>query len=416
MASPSPKVNTVNQPYFNVPFQPLTNEDLNSSKGANLFSNVKQLQVGFGSRVFRADRDGMWAGAETFATAPWKVDWDGNMTASSVTISGYIPTGGALGDIGAGNITGTYIADGAIVTDKLAANAVVAAKIDVAELSAISADVGTITAGSITGVTITGGTVQTSASTSVERARMLNSKFEVLDVNNTVSGYLRGYKDALSGNGRSELQVNYIDILSYSGSTDYTRIYYATGAGGGWKVDINDGFDDELEFYGIPIAQSVGIGTVISGYKELTNNAGTLEWDGTPVGTGTVTSIATSGAITGGTITTTGTITHSTSAGYKHVPTGGATDQFLKYSASGTATWAYLAGTSCGSLIPSGSTTTLGNGSFYWDDLYVQDIYFVASSTNPTTNGQVIYYSNGGTVGLRMRLAGTNYQFDATSV
>lgn len=32
--------------------------------------------------------------------------------------------------------------------------------------------------------------------------------------------------------------------------------------------------------------------------------------------------------------------THPTSAGYKHIPTGGATGQILKYSASGTAVWA----------------------------------------------------------------------------
>ena len=57
-------------------------------------------------------------------------------------------------------------------------------------------------------------------------------------------------------------------------------------------------------------------------------------------GSGTVTSVATTGAITGGTITTSGTIAHSTSAGYKHVPSGGSSGQFLKYSSSGTAVWA----------------------------------------------------------------------------
>ena len=57
-------------------------------------------------------------------------------------------------------------------------------------------------------------------------------------------------------------------------------------------------------------------------------------------GSGTVTSVATTGAITGGTITTSGTIAHSTSAGYKHIPSGGASAQFLKYSSSGTAVWA----------------------------------------------------------------------------
>ena len=34
------------------------------------------------------------------------------------------------------------------------------------------------------------------------------------------------------------------------------------------------------------------------------------------------------------------TITHTATAGYKHIPTGGASGQFLKYTASGTAVWA----------------------------------------------------------------------------
>ena len=36
------------------------------------------------------------------------------------------------------------------------------------------------------------------------------------------------------------------------------------------------------------------------------------------------------------------TIAHSTSAGYKHIPSGGSTNQYLKYSSSGTATWATI--------------------------------------------------------------------------
>ena len=90
-------------------------------------------------------------------------------------------------------------------------------------------------------------------------------------------------------------------------------------------------------------------------------------------GNGTVTSVATTGAITGGTITSSGTIAHSTSAGYKHVPTAGAAGQFLKYSSSGTATWVghvldmnnylhiaqrYDAGTSTGGALSGGQWNT----------------------------------------------------------
>ena len=40
--------------------------------------------------------------------------------------------------------------------------------------------------------------------------------------------------------------------------------------------------------------------------------------------------------------------THPTTTGNKHIPTGGATDQYLKYSASGTAVWAAVSGGATG--------------------------------------------------------------------
>lgn len=138
-------------PYKNIPYLPLENADQTSRHGAQFFSNVKQLQVGFGSQVFRVDRAGMWAGAEAFADAPWSVDWDGNMIANSITLSGYVPTGGAAADVNAGATT--------VSGGKLTAGTVTADKINVSSLSAISANIGTITAGSLSAVTISGATV-----------------------------------------------------------------------------------------------------------------------------------------------------------------------------------------------------------------------------------------------------------------
>lgn len=113
--------------------------DLEPEDGKVDMTRVRSLQVGYGSSVLRIDRDGIWMGAKRFADAPFSVDMDGNMVATSFTISGYIPTGGALADVGVGNITGTYIAGGAITTAKLSATA-------------------------IDGMTITGAEIRTSAS------------------------------------------------------------------------------------------------------------------------------------------------------------------------------------------------------------------------------------------------------------
>jgi hypothetical protein len=88
----------------------------------------------------------------------------------------------------------------------------------------------------------------------------------------------------------------------------------------------------------------------------------TQDLDGRYVTSSGVTSIATSGSISGGTITASGTITHLTTAGHKHIPSGGATGQFLKYSASGTASWSTPQPNditdSFGTITPSGGVFT----------------------------------------------------------
>ncbi|MGL5099457.1 MAG: hypothetical protein ACRC6B_05395, partial [Fusobacteriaceae bacterium] len=59
-----------------------------------------------------------------------------------------------------------------------------------------------------------------------------------------------------------------------------------------------------------------------------------------------------SGSLTGGgDLTANRVITHLTTEGHKHIPSGGGAEQFLKYSASGTAAW---------SALPTATTTTLG--------------------------------------------------------
>ena len=107
-----------------------------------------------------------WAGKADPATAPFRVDKDGNMFGASVTLTGYIEDGGAAADVNANatTIAGGKITALSITASQIAAGAITATKISVSTLSAISADIGTITAGSISGITITGGTIQTASS------------------------------------------------------------------------------------------------------------------------------------------------------------------------------------------------------------------------------------------------------------
>jgi len=67
--------------------------------GNDLLGRVQSLQVGFGTKVLRIDRDGLWMGSEDFATAPFSVDMDGNMSATSLDLSDYLQVGEALDDL-----------------------------------------------------------------------------------------------------------------------------------------------------------------------------------------------------------------------------------------------------------------------------------------------------------------------------
>lgn len=109
---------------------------------------------------------------------------------------------------------------------------------------------------------------------------------------------------------------------------------------------------------------------------------------------GTVTSIATSGAITGGPITTSGTISHSTSAGYKHIPTSGSSGQYLKYGgSSGTASWA----SPDSSLSSSSTNATMPGSKAVYDAIQdaissITGISFEIVQTLPQTGSTGVIY------------------------
>ena len=53
----------------------------------------------------------------------------------------------------------------------------------------------------------------------------------------------------------------------------------------------------------------------------------------------------------------------------------------------------------------------LGSASDHWDWLYVNRVKFDTRSSNPTTNGQMVYYNSGNTHEMRVRIGGSNYRF-----
>lgn len=86
-------------PFTDIPNQALE-EKSNVRYGSDFFRDVAELQVGMGSTVMRVDQSGLWLGAERFADAPFSVDMQGNVTATSLSLG---TLSGSLDDIANGS-------------------------------------------------------------------------------------------------------------------------------------------------------------------------------------------------------------------------------------------------------------------------------------------------------------------------
>lgn len=92
--------------FVDVPEVPYEDEGANED---TVFGNA--MELGAGSSVFRVDQSGMWLGAAKYADAPFSVDMNGNLVATSADFSGTgytktvtfaqdsIPTSVAVGDL-----------------------------------------------------------------------------------------------------------------------------------------------------------------------------------------------------------------------------------------------------------------------------------------------------------------------------
>jgi hypothetical protein len=119
-------------------------------------------------------------------------------------------------------------------------------------------------------------------------------------------------------------------------------------------------------FWAIYQGQNVDVGTPSAGVVGLTELSAT----GTK----------SSSTYLSGANTWTVPYTHPTGAGDKHIPTAGATDQYLKYSASGTAVWADVSG---------GATGAGGDKVFMENELIVTTNYELSANKSALSVGPV---------------------------
>lgn len=186
--------------FYNIPYK----APPRSENGQSMLDNVAQLQVGFGNRVLRSDRSGFWLGDAKFNNAPFRVDHEGNAIANSITVGGYIPTGGAAADVNSGateiagakivnlSITSTKIADNSISTPKLQANSVVADKIATnaiiaGKIAANAIESANIQAGQIKAANLDTGELIT-LSAQIKDAIITNAKIDSLSADKLTAG------------------------------------------------------------------------------------------------------------------------------------------------------------------------------------------------------------------------------------
>ena len=173
-----------------------------------------------------------------------------------------------------------------------------------------------------------------------------NKNFEIIDEVLTPAT-----KDEIE----SILNQNLIkDVLELATEQDVRNLFVGTVLEGGGTYNLSSLSTDEskivnmrlLSLFNDLILQKLGndnnslkseLTSLINSIKATLQNAIDLKANKTTAVTG-------DGALTGGgDLSTDRVISHKTSSGHKHIPTGGTTNNFLKWSADGTAIWSAIA-------------------------------------------------------------------------
>ena len=76
------------EPFTNLEYVPIAEQGQVSAYASQLSGNFQAIQIGAGNQSYKADRTGIWMGANTFAAAPFSVDMQGNIWANSIVIAG----------------------------------------------------------------------------------------------------------------------------------------------------------------------------------------------------------------------------------------------------------------------------------------------------------------------------------------
>jgi len=385
--------------------QPFTNiaiaEQGIENQGTTFLSNLRSLSIGDGgSNVFRADKDGMFLGGETFDTAVFKVTMAGAVTATSITI-----TGGTM-KYGKTSFTdsvhdGYYISSSGLYFGSAS---------DATKLKYIIATGALDITGSITGSTITGGTLQTSASIDVDRVKIsgANNQIEFWNVENDLIATITPYSNVVNYMGGVSVDAGGGTYLSLSGKGNMG--FSTLGASGD---DDNSGGITITWDANDPTTLRISLLSLIGGASvDLPFDANIL-----PYATASY-DLGASGKVWANLYVNSITLNGTTRTSW---PTSGITS-LSELSINTAKSWGGYGITGLGSLTAtSNNSYDLGSSSYYWRTAYLTKIEFLSLSTDPSsrTYGQMWHHYEGGGGAKNFRGTPWNedvYTFDMTAV
>jgi hypothetical protein len=137
-------------------------EETPLNPGGGLVQNFREVSFGAGSSIAKFNDDGFFVGAVKWADAPFRVDFQGNVVANSITIGGgsgiaNLSDAGALAvkdSVGATDCDTTIISGGKIITGLLTADNIQTGTLNASVVSVTNLNADNITAGTITGRTL----------------------------------------------------------------------------------------------------------------------------------------------------------------------------------------------------------------------------------------------------------------------
>jgi hypothetical protein len=80
-------------PFHNIGKNPFSLDEVKQEVkryASSLIKNQREFSLGEGAKTLKYDQQGLWLGAQKFEDAPFKVDMEGNVTATSLSLSQYI--------------------------------------------------------------------------------------------------------------------------------------------------------------------------------------------------------------------------------------------------------------------------------------------------------------------------------------